>query len=450
MLTGARDDDAVQVLTGRRHRSVARIKQSPLPDGALKSFFDALHELHLRAGYPSTREIQRDIGREYASHTTIHKAISGPRLPGWAIIEPLVEALAQRARQDSDTTIEQFKSLWQSAATKVQDTSASKIDQVRSVTEVSRDKIRHQGSSSFAALLPDTLDEIEATGTRKVNRELVPTGFADVDALTGGMRAGSLVVIAARPSIGKTTLLLTICANTALKYGLGTAVFSSEMTEREIQMRLLAAESRVPHHSLRSGFMTEQDWARLAQKMSGIVDSQIWLSYSAYPNITALENEARILSDENQLRLIAIDNLDALAVCNDEPEKTLYRLKRLAGDLKVPILATACIRNQAPQSNDSRPEVDGLWNSDPVAAIADILVLLDRPDAYDVESPRVGEIDLVFVKNRHGPTATVTLAFQSHYSRAVDLFISSNSEMDWSFNADKEPDDDSGDDSGKA
>lgn len=364
---------------------MARIKQPQLTAGALNDFFTALHDLHLKAGYPSTREIQKEIGRDIVSHTTIHKALSGPRLPGWGIIELLVEALARRSRQDGGAVIEQFRPLWETAAKGVQDVSETDIDKVRHATQVVRETIQHRSARPFADLMMGTLDEIEAAGTRKIERELVPTGLSDVDALTGGMRPGSLIVIASRPSVGKSMVLTTICIASAIRYEMPSAIFSSEMTEREIQMRILAAESRVPHYTLRSGMMTDDDWTRLARRMAETADAPLWLSYLPRMDIESLENEARNLGNDGQLRLLAIDNVDTLMAGPHEPEQILYRLKQLAADLRVPILATAHMRKSSNGNMYKRPEIGDLWHVEQISAIADILILLDRPDTYDLE-----------------------------------------------------------------
>ena len=413
--------------------AVARIRQPQLVAGPLDDFFTALHDLHLKAGYPSTREIQRDIGRQLVSHTTIHKAFSGPRLPGWLIVEQLIEALAERSRQDIDTVIEKFRSLWEHAARSLHDAPNADADKVRVATQVARESIQHRAARPFAEVMSGTLDEIEAAGTRKVNRELVPTGFADVDSLTGGMRAGSLVIIASRPSIGKSIMLTTICTTSAVRYALPTAMFSSETTEREIQMRILSAEARVPYHWVRTGQMGEEEWTRLARRMADIVDAPLWLFHSSCLEIDYLESEARSLSSKYQLRLVAIDNLDDLVGSDNKPAETLYRLKQLGADLQVPVLATARMKNPSSMDTPMHSEINELWNADLITGIADVVVVLDRPDAYNLESPRAGEVDLIFAKNRYGPTATVTLAFQGHYSRMVDLFISDDGRPDWSF-----------------
>jgi replicative DNA helicase len=312
---------------------MARIKQPQLPPGAQNDFFSALHDLHLKAGYPSTREIQKDIGREYVSHTTIYKALTGPRIVGWVIIEQMVEALADRSRQNRNTVIEQVKSLWEAAAKSPRDSHEADAEKVRSAAQAVRETIQHQPARPFAELMSGTLDEIEAVGTRMIGPHLVPTGFSDTDALTGGMRPGSLIVIGAEPSIGKSVLLITICAKNAISYSLPTAIFSTEMTEREIQVRILSAESRVPHHSIRSGLMNDDDWARFAKRMVQVADAPLWLSYSPGLNISYLEEKAKLLSNEGKLRLLAVDNIDTLMGATSGPELVLYRLRQLAAEL---------------------------------------------------------------------------------------------------------------------
>jgi replicative DNA helicase len=404
---------------------VARIKQPQLPAGALRDFFEALHDLHLKAGYPSTREIEKDIGRGVVSHTTIHKALKGPRLPGWGIVELLVEALAKRSREDVDAVAERFRSLWQNAAESLPGHSEADVDKVRHVTLAARETIQSRAALPFAQLLGNTLDEIEAAATYGTVGMAVPTGFADVDTLTGGLRAGSLIVIASRSSIGKSMLAISICTNAAMMHGMPCALFSCEMSESEIQMRILSAQARVPHHSLRAGMMTEDEWTRLARRMSEVVDAPLWLSYSPSMTMGDLEGESKTLKDERGLKFLAIDNIDPLLRRVDEPEEILYDdLKQLAADLGVPILITTHMRNASETGSYRRPEIADLPHAGSIEAVADILILLDRLDAYDLESPRAGEIDLMFVKNRHGPAATVTLAFQAHYCRIVDLFIS--------------------------
>jgi replicative DNA helicase len=419
---------------------VARIKRPQVEVAALNDFFTALHDLHLKAGHPSTRDIQKDVGRNVVSHTTIHKALSGPRLPGWGIVELMVEALASRSRQDPETITETFRALWEAASKSTYDEQGIDSSKARLAVQSIRANSDNRSASAFSELMPGTLDVIEAAGARNIALGLVPTGFSDIDALTGGLRPGQLVAIGSRPSAGKSTLLITICAHSAIKYDVLTAIFSTESTEREIQMRILSAESRVPYHALRAGFMNDSDWARLARRMSEVADAPLRLSHSPRLSITDFSSQARGLAGEGRPALLAIDNIDALIAASGAPTDTLYDLKQIAAELKIPILVTANMRDSPDASEDRPLGVSNLWYAEAIEAIADIVTIVHRPDSYNLESPRAGEVDLIFAKNRNGPTATITVAFQAHYSRMVDMFISDNPGPGWSFIAAGEAD----------
>ena len=311
------------------------------------------------------------------------------------------------------------------------------MEKVRHAAQEFLKNVEKPVARSFADLMIGTLDIIEVAGSREVRNELVPTGFSDVDTLTGGMRPGSLIVIGACPSIGKSTLMITVCATSALRYELPAGLFSFEMAEQEMLMRILSAESRVSHIALRSGMMSDDEWSRLARKMSEVADAPLWLSYSANMTAEDFEAQARALCVERKLRLLAVDNIDIMLNATENPIDVLYRLKSLAADLSVPILLTANMRKRRKGDIYERPHMDDLWHAEPIETVADIVILLNRPDYYEPESPRAGEIDLIFMKNRFGPTATIILAFQAHYCRIVDLFISEERGPDWSFKSNK-------------
>jgi len=427
---------------------MARIKQPDLPDGALKEFFASLHDLHLKAGYSSTREIQKDIGRNVVSHTTIHKALGGPHLPGWDIVELIIEVLSRRSRLDEDATVEEFRSIWGEAAKQNSASPGAGLDEVRKVTPKVSSDAGKSAARSFAELMPSTLDVIEAAGIREITSGLVPTGLADLDALTGGLRPGSLIVIGACPSIGKSTLVITMCATSAIRFELPTALFSAEMSEHEIIMRILSAESRVAHVALRGGMMSVDDWSRLARRMSQTADAPFWLTYSPELAVENLETQAKLLHAERRLKLLAIDNVNSMAGSAEEAREVWLRLKTLAVDLSIPILATTNTRKRLKDGMYERPRVDDLWGAEAIESIADMIILLDRPDYYEFESPRAGEIDLIVARNRFGPTVTMSMAFQGHYCRIVDLFISEEQGPAWSSKVDKKADTD--DNSGEA
>ena len=280
---------------------------------------------------------------------------------------------------------------------------------------------------SLSEIMPGALNEIEAIGSRGGMLTGVPTGFADLDALTNGLHPGQMVVIAARPALGKSTLALDLARAASVKAGLTSVIFSLEMSRNEITMRLLSAEARVPLHSMRTGQMGEEDWARLARRMSEVVDAPMFIDDS--PNMSMMEIRAkcRRLKQRHDLRLVIIDYLQLMSspkrVENRQQEVSdmSRSLKLLAKELDVPVVAVAQLNRGPEQRTDKRPLLADLRESGSIEQDSDVVILLHREDAYERESPRAGEADFIVAKHRNGPTATVTVAFQGHYSRFVDM-----------------------------
>jgi replicative DNA helicase len=276
-------------------------------------------------------------------------------------------------------------------------------------------------------LMQPTMDELEAIGSRGGSMSGVPTGFVDLDGLTNGLHPGQLIVIAGRPGLGKSTLGLDIARAASVKAGLPSAIFSLEMSKTEITMRLLSAEARVPLHHMRSGTMTDDDWNRLARRMGEVAEAPLYIDDS--PNLTMMEirAKARRLRQRNDLRLIVIDYLQLMsgnkkAESRQQEVSELSRsLKLLAKELEIPVIAMSQLNRGAEQRTDKKPQIADLRESGSIEQDADMVILLHREDAYEKESPRAGEADFIVAKHRNGPTATITVAFQGHYSRFVDM-----------------------------
>lgn len=276
-------------------------------------------------------------------------------------------------------------------------------------------------------LLPEALDEIESIGTRGGQMIGVPTGFADLDDLTNGLHPGQMVVIAARPAIGKSTLGLDLARSASIKNGLASVIFSLEMGRNEITMRMLSAESRVPLQHMRSGTMNDEEWARLARRMGEISQAPLFIDDS--PNMTMMEIRAkcRRLKQRHDLRLVIIDYLQLMTsgkkVESRQQEVSEFsrQLKLLAKELGVPVVAISQLNRGPEQRTDKKPMLSDLRESGSIEQDADMVILLHREDAYDRDHPRQGEADLIVAKHRNGPTRTVTVAFQGHYSRFVDM-----------------------------
>ncbi|GAA1010866.1 replicative DNA helicase [Streptomyces thermogriseus] len=278
-------------------------------------------------------------------------------------------------------------------------------------------------------IMEGALDEIEAIGSRSGEMTGVPTGFTDFDALTNGLHPGQMIVIAARPAMGKSTLALDFARTAAIKHNLPSVIFSLEMGRNEIAMRLLSAEARVALHHMRSGTMTDEDWTRLARRMPDVSAAPLFIDDS--PNLSMMEIRAkcRRLKQRHDLRLVVIDYLQLMQSGSSrrpesrqqEVSEMSRNLKLLAKELEIPVIALSQLNRGPEQRTDKKPMVSDLRESGSIEQDADMVILLHREDAYEKESPRAGEADLIVAKHRNGPTATITVAFQGHYSRFVDM-----------------------------
>lgn len=276
-------------------------------------------------------------------------------------------------------------------------------------------------------IMGETLNEIEAISNRGGEMVGVPTGFVDLDSLTNGLHPGQLVIVAARPALGKSTLGLDICRSASIKHGLASVIFSLEMSRNEIVMRLLSAEAQVPLQHMRNGNMSDSDWTKLAAKMGAVSEAPLFIDDS--PNLTLMEIRAkgRRLKQRHDLRLVVVDYLQLLTsgkrVENRQQEVSEFSrsLKLLAKELEVPVIAISQLNRGPEQRQDKRPLLADLRESGSLEQDADMVILLHREDAYERESPRAGEADLIVAKHRNGPTSTVVVAFQGHYSRFADM-----------------------------
>ncbi|MHB8342132.1 MAG: replicative DNA helicase [Mycobacteriales bacterium] len=276
-------------------------------------------------------------------------------------------------------------------------------------------------------LLEPTLSELEAIQSHDGTLSGVPTGFADLDALTNGLHPGQLIIVAARPAIGKSTLGLDLARSAAVKHGLTTAIFSLEMSRSEITMRLLSAEARVSLQSMRTGRLTEDDWAKLARRMGEVAGAPLFIDDSPHLNIMEIRAKARRLKQRHDLRLVVLDYLQLMTspkrVENRQQEvsEISRSCKLLAKELDVPVVAISQLNRASEQRSDKRPMLSDLRESGSLEQDADVVVLLHREDFYEKESSRAGEADFIVAKHRNGPTNTVTVTFQGHFSRFMDM-----------------------------
>jgi replicative DNA helicase len=279
----------------------------------------------------------------------------------------------------------------------------------------------------LAELMQPTLDEMEAISSRSGNLAGVPTGFADLDDLTNGLHPGQLVIVAARPGVGKSTLALDVARSASIRHGLTSVIFSLEMSQIEITMRLLSAEASIPLSHIRGGRMSDDDWTRVAAKMGQVSEAPMFIDDS--PNLTMMEirAKARRLKQRHNLKLVVIDYIQLMTSGKKVESRQLEvsefsrQLKLLAKELDVPVVALSQLNRGPEQRNDKRPMLSDLRESGSLEQDSDLVILLNRPDLYDKESERAGEADFDIAKHRNGPTKLITVAFQGHYSRFTDM-----------------------------
>lgn len=271
------------------------------------------------------------------------------------------------------------------------------------------------------------IDEIEAARGRDGQMVGVPTGFTELDELTNGLHPGQMIIIAARPAIGKSTLGLDIARAAAIKHDMPTIIFSLEMGKSEIAMRLLSAEASVPLQHMRKGTVHQNDWTTIAQTRGRINDAPLYIDDS--PNMTLVEIRAkcRRLKQRIGLKMVIIDYLQLMTsgkkVESRQQEVSEFSraLKLLAKELEVPVIAISQLNRGPEQRADKKPQLSDLRESGSIEQDADMVILLHRESAYEAENSRAGEADLIVAKHRNGPTRTITVAFTGHFSRFSDM-----------------------------
>ncbi len=276
----------------------------------------------------------------------------------------------------------------------------------------------------LANLLPETLDEIERI-SQGITAEGVKSGFRDLDALTNGFHAGNMIVVAARPAVGKSTLALDIARNASIKQGLTSVIFSLEMSRSEITMRMLSAEAKIALNNIRSGHLSDDEWGRLAKKMGEIHSAPLFIDDSPNLSLMEIRAKARRLKQRHDLKLIIIDYLQLMSsgkrVENRQQEVSEFsrNLKLLAKELDVPVIAISQLNRSPEQRADKKPMLSDLRESGSIEQDSDMVILLHRDDIYT--EVRSGEADLIVAKHRNGPTRTIKVSAQLHFSRFVDF-----------------------------
>jgi len=260
----------------------------------------------------------------------------------------------------------------------------------------------------------------EMTGT--------PTGFRDVDALTSGLQPGNLVVVAGRPSMGKSAFAMGIASNLALHHGIPVAIFTLEMSKLEVAQRLMCAEGRVELQRLRTGRLSNDDWPRLVKACDAITKAPIYVDDTRLTTMLEIRGKARRLkSGEPNLGLVMIDYLQLMTSGSNfenrvqEVSQISRSLKVLAGDLEVPVLALSQLSRAVESRTDKRPVLSDLRESGSIEQDSDLVMFLYRDEYYNESSEDQGLAEVILAKHRNGPIGTEKLAFLKRYAKFSDL-----------------------------
>lgn len=267
-------------------------------------------------------------------------------------------------------------------------------------------------------------DEIEMVQKNK-GLSGIPTGFTKLDKDTNGLHPGQLVIVAARPGLGKSTLAIDIAREAAINNKMATAIFSLEMSMAEIAMRILSAETGIYLQSMRAGGISDNEWAIMAERRSAISAAPLLIDDSPNLNIVEIRAKCRRMIKEFDLKLVIIDYIQLMTsgkkVENRQQEVSEFSrsLKLLAKELKVPVVALSQLNRKSEEGTNKKPELSQLRESGSLEQDADVVILIHR-DFNSAEGTRVGEAELILAKQRNGPTGSSNVIFQGQYSRFVN------------------------------
>jgi replicative DNA helicase len=271
---------------------------------------------------------------------------------------------------------------------------------------------------SMRDLVQDAVEELENEKPRGL-----ASPWEDLSLALCGITPGQVIIVGARPSVGKSVVGAQWAGWVAMKLGVPSLLVSAEMTADELTMRLISAAARVPLHALLSRELGEGDWDRIARRTEALKDSPLVIDDSARPSLAKIRSRLRA----ERPGLLVVDYLQLLEPPDGSENRqnavaALSRgLKSIAREFRIPVIVLAQLNRGLEQRQDRRPTMADLRESGQIEADADVILLLHREDMHERESPRAGEIDVIVEKNRQGPRCTVTLAFQGHYARVVDM-----------------------------
>ncbi|AEH44462.1 replicative DNA helicase [Thermodesulfatator indicus DSM 15286] len=308
---------------------------------------------------------------------------------------------------------------------------ADPVDDLLEEAERAIFEIRAQGNKrSFFPLkevIKDAVLQIEQLHQRREEVTGVPTGFYEFDRLTAGLQNSDLIIVAGRPSMGKTSFALNIAHHAAVEHGIPVGIFSLEMSKEQLAMRMLCADARVDAQALRTGKLTDADWQRLTYAANRLSKAPIFIDDTAAISVLELRAKARRLMAEHGLGLIIIDYLQLMRGKErrerreQEISEISSSLKAMAKELNVPVVALSQLNRRVEERPDKRPQLSDLRESGAIEQDADVILFIYRDEVYKKDTLDKGIAEIIIGKQRNGPTGVVRLAFLSQYSTFANL-----------------------------
>jgi replicative DNA helicase len=276
-------------------------------------------------------------------------------------------------------------------------------------------------------ILPGTIDRLDMLSHSTSDITGVSTGFTELDKLTSGLQPGELIIIAGRPSMGKTTLAINIAENAAIGRQVPAGIFSMEMSAEQLSFRMLSSIGRISQSRLRNGKLSDEDWPRVDSAVSMMSNAPIFIDDGGALTPTDVRSRARRLKREHGLGLIVVDYLQLMQVSGTtenratEISEISRSLKALAKELHVPVIALSQLNRSVEQRTDKRPVMSDLRESGALEQDADVILFIYREEVYDKETPRKGVADIIIAKQRNGPVGEFHLTFLGEFTKFENL-----------------------------
>lgn len=297
-------------------------------------------------------------------------------------------------------------------------------DAERQVLQIAESgKRKGSGFVSLKQVLPATIDRLDYLFNSDSDVTGVATGYTELDKMTAGLQAGDLVIVAGRPSMGKTSFALNIAEHAAIKLGVETAVFSMEMSAEQLSFRMISSLGSISQSKLRTGRFADEDWPSINTAVTLMSDAKIFIDDTPALSPTEVRARARRLKREHGLGLIVLDYLQLMQIAGKSENRATElseisrSLKSLAKELSVPVIALSQLNRSVEQRPNKKPVMSDLRESGAIEQDADVIAFIYREEVYEPETPRKGIADIIIAKQRNGPTGEVALTFLGEFTR---------------------------------